>query len=108
MPANIPKIYLYCIPTNSGLGIVKGSTAGGDVMACALAEDGTSLANHLSSSADFAKHDIGLTSDWHHDDYRAHYPDGYEVEWIDYEDLDAHKGFQKAWALYEAKECEQP
>ena len=90
------KIYLYCVPLGTGSGTVQGSTVGGDVMGYALAEDGTGLGSHLSSSEYFSKHDMGLTSDWHHKDYKEHYPNGYEVEWIDYENLGAHTGFQRS------------
>lgn len=83
-----PKIFLFCEPVSHG-----------DFAAHAIAEDGTGLGGHLSSSVEFAKHDIGLTSDWHHDEFRKHYPNGYEVEWIDQKDLATHEGFQKALKL---------
>lgn len=68
-----PKIFAF---VNSG--------AGTDMqMVLALAEDGACLAQHCSSSHTWAKHDIGATSDWKHDEYRKHYPDGYEVVWLD-------------------------
>jgi hypothetical protein len=98
-----PKIFLTAFGTGRGTGAVNGSTPGGDVYAQALAEDGSGLGSHLSSNVDFAKHDIGLTSDWHHDTYREHYPDGYELEWIDEQDLESHDGWQKAFALNQAK-----
>ena len=69
-------------------------------MTQALSEDGWGLGSHVSSSESFAKHDIGLTSDWHHDTYRAHYPDGYEVEWVD--DPKNHEGVERAYALNQA------
>ena len=94
----MPKIYLYCLATGRGSGIVHGSTIGGDVAGFALAEDGTVLAHHLSSSIEFSRHDMGLTSDWKHDEYKEHYPDGYELEWVDESDLDTHSGFRDAWA----------
>lgn len=49
----------------------------------ALAEDGHCLASHISSSESFARHDIGITSDWKHEKYREHYPDGYELVWVE-------------------------
>jgi hypothetical protein len=49
----------------------------------AIAEDGNVLAKHLSSNTHWAKHDIGITSDWKHNYYKAHYPDGYELVWLD-------------------------
>ena len=39
----------------------------------------------LTSLPIFARHDLGagFNSNWRHDDYDAHYPDGWEIEWID-------------------------
>lgn len=73
-----PKIFAF----------VNGRASFGDYLPSALAEDGTPLAGHCSSSIGWAKHDIGIGSDWKHDKYRAHYPDGYELEWVD--DVDGH------------------
>lgn len=61
-----------------------------------IAEDGHILSGHASSNELFAKHDIGITSDWKHDNYKEHYPDGYELEWIDCDDLSNHKGLNEA------------
>lgn len=49
----------------------------------ALCEDGHCLAQHCSSNEWFAKHDIGIDSDWKHDNYKEHCPDGYELVWLD-------------------------
>lgn len=49
----------------------------------ALCEDGHCLAAHLSSHEHWAKHDIGINSDWKHDKYKEHCPEGYELIWID-------------------------
>lgn len=49
----------------------------------ALCEDGHCLAQHLSSSEGFAKHDIGITSDCKHEKYKEHCPEGYELIWLD-------------------------
>jgi len=48
-----------------------------------IAEDGHVLSGHISSSVMWAKHDIGITSDWKHEQYKEHYPDGYELIWVD-------------------------
>lgn len=61
----------------------------------ALSEDGKFLAGHISSSEDFAKHDIGVTSDWKHEIYKKEYPDGYELEWVD--DPLNHAGIMRAY-----------
>lgn len=49
----------------------------------ALCEDGHCLAGHLSSSEGWAKHDIGINSDWKHENYKNHCPEGYELVWLD-------------------------
>lgn len=71
-------VYLACFPFGER----------GDVIAYALCEDGTGLGSHFSSNVVFAQHDIGLTSDWHHDTYRENYPEGYQVMWVDDPDHD--------------------
>lgn len=89
MNATKPRIYLFCIPAEGG--------GANDVIGYALAEDGTALAGHVSSNKSFSKHDMGLTSDWKHDRYKAHYPEGFEIEWVD--NPDDHEGYQRALAL---------
>ena len=88
------KIYLTAFPTGGGSGH-------GDVLGCAMTEDGHVLAEHLSSNVSFAKHDMGLTSDWKHDRYATHCPDGFELEWV--EDYKTHAGWLAARAMNEAQ-----
>jgi len=54
-----------------------------DVLVKAISEDGIILASHISSGVPFAKHDIGIMSTWKHDRYRAYYPEGFEIKWVD-------------------------
>lgn len=82
-----PKIFALVIGGHAGWLNVK-----------ALAEDGEVLAGHVSSTVEFAKHDIGVTSDWKHEHYQLHYPRGYEVEWVD--NWETHPGFQAAYQKY--------
>lgn len=70
----------------------------------ALAEDGTFLAAHISSTLDFARYDTGIQpgSRWKHDRYDAHYgPGNWELEWVD--DPANHEGFQAAVKLHQTK-----
>lgn len=67
-----PRIFLFVEPTVAWAP---------DVVARAIAEDGTVLAGHICEGEDGAKRDLGLTSERSHDKYRAHYPDGYEIVW---------------------------
>lgn len=49
----------------------------------AFAEDGKGLAGHCSSNEGWAKHDIGINSDWKHEKYKEKYPEGYELIWLE-------------------------
>ena len=71
----VPKPKIFCF-INSGAGTEF-------VVTSALSENGYFLAGHMSSNDVWAKHDIGITSDWKHDDYQKHYPQGYELVWVE-------------------------
>ena len=89
--SELPKIFVFC-----------NSCAPQWHSMLALAEDGTALAGHLCSDHGFASHDMGIHENgWKRDLYEAHYPDGFEVVWV--EDFHAHEGLQKAAALNTAK-----
>ena len=62
---------------------IRRNLENGWVLVCAIDEDGIILASHTSSSIEWAKHDIGLTSDWKHELYKKKYPNGYELVWLD-------------------------
>lgn len=50
--------------------------------AIAIDERGEILASHSSSDEDWAKHDMGFTSDWQHDLYNARHPAGWNLVWV--------------------------
>jgi hypothetical protein len=89
--SDIPKIYVFI---NSG----KGTDW---VVGCAIAEDGTGLGSHVSSNEFWFRHDMGLTSDWKHEIYDKHYPDGYAL--VEVEDVAKHKGLDAAYQLNQQK-----
>jgi hypothetical protein len=82
-----PKIYAFI---NSGEGTDW-------IIVVALADDGHCLASHCSSSEGWAKHDIGIGSDWKHDIYNEAYPDGWELVWVEHPLT--HEGLLKAYEL---------
>lgn len=50
----------------------------------ALGEDGKVLAGHICSDHFWAKHDMGIDENgWKRDIYEKHYPEGFEVEWVE-------------------------
>lgn len=72
---------------------------GGEGPGVAIAEDGTCLAQHWSSNAYWAAHDLGATSKWKHEIYIVHYPDGFEVEFVPEDKIADHEGLQRAFTL---------
>lgn len=82
--ADQPRIYAF----------ISNKFGPDDVCVRALAEDGTLLASHISSDVMWAKIDIGVGSDRKHDTYREHYPNGYELEWVD--DVEGHAALREA------------
>ena len=80
-----PKIYVF---VNSRMGT--------DLCGMALAEDGTFLGGHVSSSREFFRHDMGLTSERKHDAYSHHYPTGYELVEVPDDEVTIHLGLAAA------------
>jgi len=79
--------------------------------AVALAEDGTGLTGHVCSEHGWIGHDMGFSSDWKHDVYNKHYPDGWSLEYVEVDDIPGHERLQKAFELNkqrQAASAEQP
>lgn len=88
--ARKPKIFVF----------INQRYSNGDEVPFAMAEDGTGLASHFCS-AGWARHDMGFGgSTWKHEHYDKHYPDGWELEWVD--DFDSHEGLKAAIVLGDA------
>lgn len=81
------KKKIFCFINSNSLGWV---------IPVALAEDGHCLASHCSSSEGWAYSDIGMNSDRKHDVYAKHYPEGYELVWVEGDELKNNKEFRAA------------
>lgn len=69
------KHEIYCF-NNGG--------AAGFYQALAVADDGNVLASHLCSHECFMAHDLGMTSDWKHEEYNKHFgAENWILVWID-------------------------
>lgn len=64
IPTEPVKIYVFNASSGEGLG--------GGCLIKALCECGDFIASHFCSSEAFAAHDMGLSSTWKHNLYRAH------------------------------------
>lgn len=88
---------------------INGRYGSGDLYVAALDERGNPAGGHLSSSKAWAQHDIGFTSpERAQKRYGESYPEGFELIWLEEEELETHEGFKAAYALNQAIEEEQP
>jgi hypothetical protein len=73
----------------------------------AIAEDGKVLTGHICSHHGYARHDMGVDeSGLKRDIYARHYPDGFEVEYVEVTskaDVSNHAGLSAACAAHDAK-----
>ena len=75
---------------------------GGDGMAYAMGDDGVVLGSHWCSSEYYIPHDLGVTEGSRpdrHEEYKKHFPNGYEMEFIHSSDIKTHQGLTKAFEL---------
>ena len=86
MSTIIPKIYITCH-----------EEAEAEFFGQAITEDGVVVCQHISRSVDESKEDMGWTTKRKAPFYKAHYPDGYVLEWVEPEDMLTHQGLLAAW-----------
>jgi len=79
---------------------------GGFLSAVLLAEDGTHLGGHGCSAEGYMPHDLGILAGARpdrHETFRAHYPDGYKMEFVGGAAVEAHAGLQLAYQANQGK-----
>lgn len=67
-----------------------------------IAEDGTALGGHLCSGEGYMYGDLGIIEGWRNDRHEAfqkHYPDGYRMDFVKHEDVEANEALKKAFEL---------
>jgi hypothetical protein len=92
----------------SELPIIFGFNGGGSagwLSAVLLAQDGTVLGSHCCSAEDYMPADLGILEGMREDrhrEFRQHYPDGYRMEFVGYDQIPTHDGLLKAIELAHA------
>ena len=67
-----------------------------------IADDGAVLGGHVCSSEGYMPHDLGIVEgarDDRHETFRAHYPDGYRMDFVQWD----HPGVEAAFAKHSEK-----
>lgn len=86
------------------LPVIYGFNNGGAsyfLQATLIAEDGTFLGGHACSAEGYMRHDLGIlegTRPDRHEEFRKHYPNGYRMDFVGYQDAFKHEGLQAAFA----------
>lgn len=65
-----------------------------------IAEDGTGLGGHLCSSEGYMEYDLGVVEGSRpdrHEGFQAHYPEGYRMEFVSYDDVKSHSALNLAF-----------
>ena len=92
------------------LPVIYGFNNGGSrdfLSAVLIAEDGTALGGHACSNEGYMTHDLGILEGSRpdrHETFRKHYPDGYRMDFVGYDDAATHEGLQKAFKLNDEKQ----
>ena len=87
------------------LPVIYGFNNGGSpgwMFAELLAADGTHLGSHCCSSEAYMPADLGVlqgTRPDRHETFKAHYTNGYRMEFVGHEFVDEHAGIKAAFAL---------
>lgn len=102
------KGYAVYNPNNKPLDelpVIYGFNNGGRTnfyQALSMAEDGTHLGSHLCSSESYILHDLGIlegTREDRHETYRNHYPEGYRMDFVSFDNVQNHEKLMKAIAI---------
>lgn len=88
------------------LPVIYGFNNGGNsiLYGMALAEDGEHLGGHGCTDEGYMLHDLGILEGTRpdlHEEYRKHYPDGYRMEFVSYDDVLGHAGLMSAIKKYQ-------
>lgn len=71
-----------------------------------LADDGTGMGGHVCSSEGYMLHDLGILEGSRpdrHEGFRAHYPDGYRMDFVPSREVLSHPGLEAAYQRNQAK-----
>jgi hypothetical protein len=95
------------------LPVIYGFNNGGSpgwFSAVALSQDGKCLGSHCCSAEGYMEHDLGILEgcreDRHEKDYRPHYPEGYRMEFVGFDDINGHEGLIAAIKLANERPAE--
>jgi hypothetical protein len=99
------EIYNPLNKTIEDLPFIYGFNNGGNfgmMYAQLITQDGFGAGSHLCSSEAYMPSDLGCVKGSRpdrHEAFKKEYPEGYRMEFVYSDDIDSHKGLQKAFML---------
>lgn len=102
------KPYAIYNPNNKlaeSLPVIFGFNNGGSdswYSAVLIAEDGTGLGGHVCSHEGYMRHDLGIIEGSRpdrHEDFKKHYPEGYRMAFVSYDEVKTCEPLLKAFVL---------
>ena len=101
-PDNLPEKELPTI-----FGFNNGKIGNSDWQGVIVSEDGFMLGGHICSSEGFMFGDLGIIkgNEPRHEIFRNHYPKGYKMDFVGYDDVSTHDKLQAAFRLNKGKEA---
>lgn len=91
------------------LPVIYGFNNGGEpgwMDAVLISEDGVCLGGHICSSEAYMPYDLGILEGSRldrHEEFKKHYPDGYRMEFVGFDEVPSHKGLNEAVGIYKVK-----
>lgn len=67
-----------------------------------ITEDGHPIGSHCCSNEYYMPHDLGIVEGSRpdrHEDFKKHFPDGYKMDFVGYDEIPEHEGLQTAFKL---------
>lgn len=71
-----------------------------------ITDDGEWIGSHICSNESFMLHDLGIIEGSRPDrhlEFMKHYPDGYRMEFVSYDDVEGHEGIRAAYDAHMKK-----
>lgn len=73
---------------------------------CLLADDGAGLGGHICSAEGYMPYDLGIVEGARpdrHETFKAHFPDGYRMDFVPAKDVLTHSGLEAAYQRHIAR-----
>ncbi|MEM9286780.1 MAG: hypothetical protein AAGA36_00430 [Pseudomonadota bacterium] len=86
------------------IGFNNGPDSYGNYLGVLVSENGAILGEHICSCEGWMLSDLGIrdgTASWRHETFKEHYPDGYRMDFVSFDEAHQDMRLRNAFDLYE-------